>query len=59
MPYKRVISRETNEEGRFRRLIKEIEQMADQYGVEFKEAIDMFESVSCSKKHLRLALEKK
>lgn len=58
-PYKRVISRETNEEGRFKRLMNEIEQMANQYGVSLDYALETFEAVSCSKKHLKVALEKK
>ena len=58
-PYKRVISRETNEEGRFKRLMTEIEQMANQYGVSLDDALETFEAVSCSKKHLKIALEKK
>lgn len=57
--YTRSIDIENNEEGRFRRLSKELEEMAQQYGIEFDSIILIFQSVSCSKKHLRLALENK
>lgn len=56
--YTRKITREANEEGKWRRLISEIEDMAFKYGVEFEEALKIFESVSCCKKSLKLALEK-
>ena len=57
--YRRIIERETNEEGKFKRLIKELEDMAKQYGITFDKALEIFESVSCSKKHFRECLEKK
>ena len=55
--YTRSVTRETNEEGKWRRLIKEIEDMAHTYSVEFDQAIKLFEDVSCCKKQLKLALE--
>jgi hypothetical protein len=33
--------------------------MAKQYGINFDDALELFESVSCSKKHFRDCLEKK
>jgi hypothetical protein len=39
-------------------LIKEIEDMAYQHGVELDEAFALFESVSCSKSHFKKVLEK-
>jgi hypothetical protein len=39
--------------------MNEIEQMANQYGVSLDYALETFEAVSCSKKHLKIALEKK
>ena len=33
--------------------------MAKQYGITFEKALEIFESVSCSKKHFRECLEKK
>lgn len=48
--YTRKITREVNEEGKWRRLIKEIEDLAFNYGVEFEKALEIFESVSCCKK---------
>lgn len=53
------MQRETNEEGRFRRLGLELEQIASEYGVDYDKVIEMFEQVCCSKKHLRLLLENK
>ncbi len=58
-PYRRTIARETNQEGKWNRLIKELEEMAQHYGIDFDEALTIFESVSCSKKHFRMILEKK
>ena len=59
-PYGRSITIENNEDGRFKRLIKELEGIAKEYGVPSdQEFFTLFESVSCSKKHLKLALEKK
>ena len=55
----RSVTKETNEEGKWRRLIKEIEDMAHTYGVTFDEALEMFEKVSGCKKSLKIALEKK
>ena len=57
--YTRVITRETNEEGKWRRLIKEIEDLANTYSVEFDDAIKLFEDVSCCKKSFKMALENK
>lgn len=48
--YTRKITREQNEEGKWKRLIKEIEDMAHSHGVEFDDALKIFESVSCCKK---------
>ena len=50
IPYTRKITREPNEEGKWKRLIGEIEDMAYKHGVEFEEALKIFESVSCCKK---------
>ena len=49
-PYDRVITREPNEEGRWKRLIAELEDMSKQYGISFDKALEIFESVSCDKK---------
>lgn len=38
-------------------MIKEIEDLAFKYGVDFEEALKIFESVSCCKKQLKAALE--
>jgi len=56
--YKRTTSKEANQEGRYRRLIKEIEEMAQTYGVELDHAFELFASVSCSKSHFKNLLEK-
>ena len=48
-PFKRTTTKETNEEGKYRRLIKEIEDMAQEYGLEMEKALELFENVSCSK----------
>ena len=56
--FKRTTTRAPNEEGRYRRLIKELEQMSNQYGLEMGELMEKFESVSCSKSHLKKLLEK-
>lgn len=58
-PYDRVITREPNEEGRWKRLIAELEDMAEQYGISFDKALEIFESVSCDKKQFRQVLENK
>lgn len=55
--YTRKITREPNEEGKWRRLIGEIEDMAYKHGVAFDDALEIFESVSCCKKQLKAALE--
>lgn len=55
--YTRKITREPNEEGKWQRLIKEIEDLAHKHGVEFEKALEIFESVSCCKKELKKALE--
>ena len=57
--YKRRIEQYANEEGKYMRLIKELEDMAQQYGITFDRALEIFESVSCSKKHFKECLEKK
>lgn len=57
--YNRAITKEINEEGKMRRLINELEEIAQNYGIAFEEALQFFEQVSCSKKHLKLLLEKK
>ena len=57
-PYKRTTTKETNEEGKYKRLIKEIEEMAHQYGIDLDKALEIFESVSCSKSHFKKVLEK-
>ena len=41
------------------RLYKDLTDIANEYGVTEEKVFELFESVSCSKKHLRLALEKK
>ena len=56
--FKRTTTREPNEEGRYRRLIKELDEIANQYGIALDEIMSKFESVSCSKHHLRKLLEK-
>ena len=58
-PYSRKSFREDNEEGRCMRLLKDLTDIAKEYGVEEEKVFELFEAVSCSKKHLRLALEKK
>ena len=58
-PFTRDISVEVNEVGKWNRLCRELKEISNDYGVEFDTILDMFESVSCSKKHLRAALEKK
>jgi len=55
--YTRSITRETNEEGKWRRLIKEIEDLAHAYSTDFDAALTLFEEVSCCKKQLKMALE--
>lgn len=55
--YTRKITREANEEGKWQRLLTEIEEMSFKYGVDFDKAIEIFESVSCCKKQLKSALE--
>ena len=57
-PYKRTTTKETNEEGKYQRLIKELEDLAHQYGIELEKALEIFESVSCSKSHFKKVLEK-
>jgi hypothetical protein len=57
-PYTRIITRETNEEGRWNRLLLDITEIAKNYGCELDHCLEIFENVSCSKKHLKLALEK-
>jgi hypothetical protein len=58
LPYKRTTTKETNEEGKYQRLIKELEDLAHQYGLELEKALEIFESVSCSKSHFKKVLEK-
>ena len=41
--YERTVTRETNEEGRFRRLGLELEQISKEYGVDYEKVIEMFE----------------
>lgn len=55
--YTRKVTREPNEEGKWQRLLAEIEEMSHIYGVDFDKAIEIFESVSCCKKQLKSALE--
>lgn len=55
--YERVVSREPNEEGRWKRLIRELEDMSQVYGISFDRALEIFESVSCDKKQFKLFLE--
>ena len=55
--YTRKITREPNEEGKWQRLLNEIEEMSFKYGVEFEQALELFEQVSCCKKQLKSALE--
>lgn len=57
--YKRAVTKEANEEGKYRRLIKELEDMGQQYGVHFDTILELFESCCCNKKELRANLEKK
>lgn len=57
-PYKRTTTKETNEEGKYQRLISELEETAHQYGIELEKALEIFESVSCSKSHFKKVLEK-
>lgn len=58
-PYRRHIIRETNQEGKWKRLINELEEMAQNYGIDFDEALKIFELVSCSKRHFKEYLENK
>jgi hypothetical protein len=56
--YKRAVTRQTNEVGRWERLIKELTQIASDHSIELDKCLEMFESVSCSKTHLRDLLQK-
>ena len=55
--YSRKITKEPNEEGKWQRLINEIEKIAQTYGVELEKALEVFQQVSCCKKQLKIALE--
>ena len=55
--YTRKITREPNEEGKWKRLLNEIEELAFKYGVEFDKALDIFKDVACCKKAFKEALE--
>ena len=48
-PYGRIVSREPNEEGQWIRLINELEEISQQYGISLDETLNVFESVSCDK----------
>jgi hypothetical protein len=56
--YTRIVSKETNEEGRWKRLMSDIEVISQEFGVELDDCLEIFESVSCSKKHLKMHLAK-
>jgi len=56
---RRKITREVNEIGRFNRLIKELEEICQEYSIPLDEGLEIFENVSGSKAHMRMALEKK
>jgi hypothetical protein len=57
--YTREVTRETNEEGMFRRLKLELSRIGQEYGVEEDEVHEMYFSVCCSKKKLIEVLQGK
>lgn len=54
--FKRKITREQNEEGRWTRLLKEMEKFSEEFNTTIEEVMNIYEQVCCCKKRLRLAL---
>jgi hypothetical protein len=59
LPYDRVITREANEEGKMKRLLRELEELSQEYGIDLDKALEIFESVSGDKNRFKAALENK
>ena len=57
--YYRTIVRRRNEEGKFKWMHIELEEMAHQYGVEIEKLYDQFGQVNCDIKLLREKMEGK
>lgn len=57
--YKRKIDRAQNEEGRWKRLLDEFEDIAKEFDTALDKVMEMYEGVCCNKKTLKLALSGK
>ena len=51
--YYRTVVRRPDEEGRFKWIQLELEEIANEYSKSFDEVLNIFESVNCDKKRLR------